>query len=80
MPAYLRDGVWSEIPARGLVPGDIVHIRLGDIVPEMSGLRTANISFSMNLLLPGNRCRLRKRMATMLIPDRSSGRERWMRS
>ena len=29
----LRDGVWSEIPARGLVPGDIVHIRLGDIVP-----------------------------------------------
>jgi len=29
----LRDGVWSEIPARGLVPGDLVHIRLGDIVP-----------------------------------------------
>ena len=29
----LRDGVWTEIPARGLVPGDIVHIRLGDIVP-----------------------------------------------
>jgi H+-transporting ATPase len=29
----LRDGVWQEIPARGLVPGDIVHIRLGDIVP-----------------------------------------------
>jgi H+-transporting ATPase len=29
----LRDGLWTEIPARGLVPGDIVHIRLGDIVP-----------------------------------------------
>ena len=29
----LRDGKWEEIPARGLVPGDIVHIRLGDIVP-----------------------------------------------
>ena len=29
----LRDGTWQEIPARELVPGDIVHIRLGDIVP-----------------------------------------------
>jgi H+-transporting ATPase len=29
----LRDGKWQEIPARELVPGDLVHIRLGDIVP-----------------------------------------------
>ncbi len=29
----LRDGVWSEIAARDLVPGDIVRIRLGDVVP-----------------------------------------------
>lgn len=29
----LRDGTWQEIPARELVPGDIVHIRLGDIIP-----------------------------------------------
>ena len=29
----LRDGIWQEIPAHELVPGDIVHIRLGDIVP-----------------------------------------------
>jgi H+-transporting ATPase len=29
----LRDGAWLEIPARELVPGDIVHLRLGDIVP-----------------------------------------------
>ncbi len=29
----LRDGEWKVIPARLLVPGDIVHIRLGDIVP-----------------------------------------------
>jgi len=29
----LRDGKWQEIPARELVPGDIIHIRLGDIVP-----------------------------------------------
>jgi H+-transporting ATPase len=29
----LRDGKWSEIPARELVPGDIVRVRLGDIIP-----------------------------------------------
>ena len=29
----LRDGTWQEIPAHELVPGDLVHIRLGDIVP-----------------------------------------------
>ena len=29
----LRDGQWSELASRELVPGDIVRIRLGDIVP-----------------------------------------------
>ncbi|HUH79459.1 MAG TPA: plasma-membrane proton-efflux P-type ATPase [Methanoregula sp.] len=29
----LRDGTWQEVPARELVPGDLIHIRLGDIVP-----------------------------------------------
>ncbi len=29
----LRDGKWSEIAARDLVPGDVVRVRLGDIVP-----------------------------------------------
>ncbi|AEG18192.1 plasma-membrane proton-efflux P-type ATPase [Methanobacterium paludis] len=29
----LRDGKWDVIPSRLLVPGDIVKIRLGDIVP-----------------------------------------------
>ncbi len=28
-----RDGQWRSIPARDLVPGDFVHIRVGDIVP-----------------------------------------------
>ncbi|MGV9013947.1 MAG: plasma-membrane proton-efflux P-type ATPase [Flavobacteriales bacterium] len=28
-----RDGKWVETPARELVPGDIIHVRLGDIVP-----------------------------------------------
>jgi len=29
----LRDGEWREIAARDLAPGDIVRIRLGDIIP-----------------------------------------------
>jgi H+-transporting ATPase len=29
----LRDGKWREIPARELVPGDVVRVRLGDIIP-----------------------------------------------
>jgi H+-transporting ATPase len=28
-----RDGAWSSRPARELVPGDVIRIRLGDIVP-----------------------------------------------
>jgi H+-transporting ATPase len=29
----LRDGSWSELPALQLVPGDIIRVRLGDVVP-----------------------------------------------
>ena len=29
----LRDGKWTSIPSRELIPGDIVRVRLGDIVP-----------------------------------------------
>ncbi len=29
----LRDGAWSAAPARELVPGDRIHLRMGDIVP-----------------------------------------------
>ena len=29
----LRDGAWREIPARELVLGDVIRVRLGDIVP-----------------------------------------------
>jgi H+-transporting ATPase len=28
-----RDGAWRQIPARELVPGDVVRLRLGDIIP-----------------------------------------------
>ncbi|WP_312260983.1 plasma-membrane proton-efflux P-type ATPase [Candidatus Igneacidithiobacillus taiwanensis] len=28
-----RDGTWRSIPAAELVPGDLLHVRMGDIVP-----------------------------------------------
>ncbi len=28
-----RDGAWTTVPARELVPGDLVHLRIGEIVP-----------------------------------------------
>jgi H+-transporting ATPase len=28
-----REGVWREVPAAELVPGDVVHLRQGDLVP-----------------------------------------------
>ena len=29
----LRNSVWKQVPASELVPGDIIHVRMGDIVP-----------------------------------------------
>jgi H+-transporting ATPase len=29
----IRDGHWTSVPARELVPGDVIRVRLGDIVP-----------------------------------------------
>lgn len=29
----LRDGKWQELPAGQLVPGDVIRLRLGDVVP-----------------------------------------------
>jgi H+-transporting ATPase len=28
-----RDGAWATIPARELVPGDVIRLRIGDIIP-----------------------------------------------
>ena len=33
-----RDGAWTTVPARELVPGDLIRLRLGDIIPADSRL------------------------------------------
>jgi H+-transporting ATPase len=36
-----RDGKWITPPARELVPGDVIRMRMGDIVPATRGCWTA---------------------------------------
>jgi YHS domain-containing protein len=33
----VRDGKWQEVPAGELVPGDVIRLRLGDIIPAGEG-------------------------------------------
>jgi H+-transporting ATPase len=37
-----RDGAWTTIPARELVPGDLMRIRIGDIIPADARLLDAD--------------------------------------
>ncbi len=38
-----RDGAWRSIAARELVPGDVIHLRMGDIVPADCTLRDGEV-------------------------------------
>jgi H+-transporting ATPase len=38
----LRDGKWTDLPAAELVPGDVVRLRLGNIVPADAKLLTGD--------------------------------------
>jgi len=46
----LRGGRWQMLPARELVPGDIVHVRTGDIVPADLRLRDGNVQVDQSAL------------------------------
>ncbi len=52
----LRDGKWSEIPSKQLVPGDIVRIRLGDIVPADVKLMKGDYLLADESALTENPC------------------------
>ena len=56
----IRDRTWIEIPARELVPGDVVRIRLGDIIPADAVLMV-NISLLTSPPLLESQCQ-RKNM------------------
>lgn len=45
-----RDGEWQTLPAAELVPGDIVHVRAGDILPADMALLKGLISLDASTL------------------------------
>jgi H+-transporting ATPase len=45
-----RDGKWSTIPARELVPGDIVRVRIGDLVPADVKLVDGSLGLDQSVL------------------------------
>lgn len=46
----LRNGTWQTIPARELVPSDIMHARVGDIVPADIVIIHGNVSVNESAL------------------------------
>jgi plasma-membrane proton-efflux P-type ATPase len=46
----LREAKWQAIPARELVPGDIIRVRLGDIIPADIKLLTSVLSIDQSAL------------------------------
>lgn len=45
-----RDGTWQTLPAAQLVPGDLVHIRVGDIVPADLQITDGNVLVDQSAL------------------------------
>ncbi len=39
----MRDGAWQRLPAENLVPGDLIHLRVGDLVPADARVSSGNI-------------------------------------
>ena len=45
-----RDGIWHTIPAPELVPGDIIHLKVGDLIPADVNLLQGNLSLDQSSL------------------------------
>ena len=58
-----RDGVWADLPAAELVPGDIVQISLGDVVPADVTLLGGSLLVDQSML------------TGELVPARDRGRK-----
>jgi H+-transporting ATPase len=45
-----RDGKWSTVPARELVPGDVVRVRIGDLLPADIKIIDGSIGLDQSVL------------------------------
>jgi H+-transporting ATPase len=59
----LRDGKWQEMPAGGLVPGDVIRLRLGDIIPADVKLVEGNYLLTDESALTGESLPVEKHMS-----------------
>ena len=46
----LREGQWQLLPAEDLVPGDFIHVRMGDVMPADVGLADGHIQLDQSTL------------------------------
>jgi H+-transporting ATPase len=46
----MRDGAWQLLPSQEIVPGDVVHLRVGDIVPADTKLLDGYLSVDQSTL------------------------------
>ncbi|RZD16286.1 MAG: plasma-membrane proton-efflux P-type ATPase [Candidatus Acididesulfobacter guangdongensis] len=46
----LRDDKWIKLPAEQLVPGDVIHIRMGDLVPADTEIISGNVMVDQSSL------------------------------
>ena len=45
-----RDGLWQTIPSQELVPGDMIHLKVGDLIPADVDLLRGNLSIDQSSL------------------------------
>jgi hypothetical protein len=62
----LRGGAWSEIPAQDIVPGDIIKIRLCDIVPADARLISGDYLSVDQAALTGESLPVAKKMGDLV--------------
>jgi Mg2+-importing ATPase len=66
--SVLRDGAWAELPRSTLVPGDVIHLSAGDLVPADARLIETNALHVQQAALTGESMPVEKRaheLATM---------------
>ena len=45
-----RDGIWQTVPSQELVPGDVIHLRVGDFIPADIDLLEGSLSVDQSSL------------------------------